>query len=299
MRHRADLAMRHAERVVREKGLTALPVDPKALAAACGIEVMTKPASSKGVSGMLIKVPDSNSFVIGYATHIDNEGFQRFSIAHELGHFFLDGHCDHLFGGDSLMHASHAGFVSEDPFELEADHFAAGLLMPRQLFVPAMERAGSGFVAIRALAERCKTSLTATAIRYAELSGDEPVAVVMSAGQRILYWFASAPFKRIPGITWLRRGDLLPRDSWTAAFNKDEGRVERCERWERTSSIHDWFGEGPNRELAEDVVGLGSYSRTLTVLFAEDPADWPDDEDEAEEDDPSAWDPTFHRSRRR
>jgi hypothetical protein len=162
-----------------------------------------------------------------------------------------------------------------------------------------MERAGSGFAAIEALAGRCETSLTATAIRYAELAGDEPVALVLSAGPRILYWFASAAFKRIPGITWLRKGELLPPQSWTVEFNKDEGRVERRERWERTSSIRDWFGEGPNRELAEDVVGLGAYGRTLSVLFAESLADWPDDDDEAEEDDPSEWNPTFHRSRRR
>jgi Zn-dependent peptidase ImmA (M78 family) len=30
-----------------------------------------------------------NAFGILYATHIPSEGFQRFSIGHELGHYFI------------------------------------------------------------------------------------------------------------------------------------------------------------------------------------------------------------------
>ncbi|MGB8741579.1 MAG: hypothetical protein WCD52_15455, partial [Xanthobacteraceae bacterium] len=30
-----------------------------------------------------------NAFGILYATHVPSEGFQRFSVGHELGHYFL------------------------------------------------------------------------------------------------------------------------------------------------------------------------------------------------------------------
>jgi len=293
----AELATRRGERLVEEAGITTLPVDPEALARARGIEVVAKPAEGEGVSGMLIRIPGSprDEFVIAYATHIDNEGFQRFSIAHELGHYVLDGHCDQLVGGDTQIHYSRAGFISGDRFEVEADHFAAGLLMPRSLFMAAMAKAGSGFRAIEALHRKCRTSLTATAIRYAQLS-DGPVAVVMSSGQRVDYWFASERFKQIPGISWLRKGEPVPRGTATAIFNADPARVARSERRDASSSIPEWFGGGPDRELSEDVVGLGSYGRTLTLLFAED---WPDEDDD-EDDVSSEWDPpTFHRSRRR
>jgi Zn-dependent peptidase ImmA (M78 family) len=82
-------------------------------------------------SGMLLR--HGNTFGIYYATHIPNEGFQRFSVGHELGHYFLDGHIDHILPKDGI-HVSHAGFVSADTFELEADHFSAGLLMPSTPF---------------------------------------------------------------------------------------------------------------------------------------------------------------------
>jgi hypothetical protein len=119
--------------------------------------------------------------------------------------------------------------------------------------------------------------------------------VVISTGQRIDYWCGSDRFKQIPNVQWLRKGEPVPRGTATAVFNADPGNVARCERREESSNILDWFGDSPDLELCEDVVGLGSYGKTLTVLFAED---WPDDEEE-EEDDLGAWEPTFHRSRRK
>ena len=64
--------------------------------------------------------------------HIDNIGFQNFSVAHELGHYFLPGHIDAVLA-DGDVHESRAGFASGDRYEMEADHFAATLLMPRSV----------------------------------------------------------------------------------------------------------------------------------------------------------------------
>lgn len=286
----AELASRRAERFVREKGVSALPVDPVALATDLGIEVIPKPVTAKGASGMLIGVPDSTQFVIAYATHITNEGFRRFTIGHELGHYVLDGHCDHLLSNEARVHVSHSGFVSGDKYEVEADHFAAGLLMPRPLFTKAMDPAGSGFSAIEKLHRQCNTSITSTAIRYAELS-DLPVAIVMSTGPTIDYWFASESFKRFRNIEWLRKGSRLPHRSSTFKFNQDESRIAQGEHWEQSTTVREWFGDGPDLELSEDVVGLGSYGRTLTVLFSEEPV--LDDEDQ-EDEKLGNWGPTFH-----
>ena len=56
------------------------------------ITVAAKPAIHPGVSGMLARV--GNEFAIAYATHIDNEPFQRYSVGHDLGHHSLPGHPD-------------------------------------------------------------------------------------------------------------------------------------------------------------------------------------------------------------
>ena len=95
------------------------------------------PESSGGVSGMLLRHGDM--FGILYATHVKSEGFRNFSVSHELGHYFLEGHIDHILPEDGA-HTSHAGFVSGDPYEMEADQFAAGLLMPETPFKRALSR---------------------------------------------------------------------------------------------------------------------------------------------------------------
>lgn len=61
-----------------------------------------------------------NDFMIVYATFIDSEGFRRLSIAHELGHYFLEKHIDHVLPKDGA-HQSHAGFTSADSDEQEPD----------------------------------------------------------------------------------------------------------------------------------------------------------------------------------
>jgi hypothetical protein len=58
------------------------------------------------------------------------------------------------------------------------------------------------------------------------------------------------------------------------------------------SNLRDWF-EGPHsQEVVEEVIGLGSYGKTLTVLTGMEPPDEiEDDEEEIEE----SWTPRFRR----
>jgi hypothetical protein len=278
-----------AENVVAEHGITALPVRPIALARQLGIEVMAKPARASGVSGMLLRV--GNSFGIAYATHIDNLGFQHFSIGHELGHYLLPGHIDAVLG-DGDVHESRAGFASGDRYEMEADHFAAALLMPRALFTDAMGPAGEGLAAIERLAGLCETSLTATAIRYTQYTGD-PVAIVLSTGQEIDYCFMSDALKEVDGLNWIRKHDRVPKSTPTSIFNRDEARVRRAERVEDTCDLQDWFGGRLSARITEEVIGLGKYGKTLTILTA---PELPDPEEIQEEEELiESWKPRFRR----
>jgi hypothetical protein len=271
-----------------QRGISALPVEPITIAREFDIEVVAKPVH-ESVSGMLLRV--GNSYGIVYARHIDNPGFERFSIGHELGHYFLPGHIDAVLG-DSDIHKSHAGFGSSDRYELEADHFAAALLMPRQLFTAALRRAGDGIAAIERLAEICKTSLTATAIRYTQCTSD-PVAIIVSTGGSIDYCFMSNALRDHDGIDWIRKRQAVSRTTPTFAFNRDPEKVRRADRVEDESDLQSWFGGSQSIELREDVIGLGRYGKTLTVLHG---IDLPDDQDE---DDDGAltesWPPRFRR----
>ena len=279
-----------AEKVVKDRNILTLPVDPIALACDLGIEVMAKPASAQGVSGMLLRVGDT--FGIAYATHIDSIGFQNFSVAHELGHYFLPSHIDAVLS-DRDVHESHAGFASGDRYEMEADHFAATLLMPRSFFTNAMRAAGDGLPAIEILAEKCRTSLTATGIRYTRCSRD-PVAIVLSTGSHINYCFMSDALKEVKGLNWIRKGEGLTRNTATFAFNQNPERVRQAERTEETSDLQDWFGGDHSLPVTEQMIGLGNYGKTLTVLTA---LDIEEQLEEIKEDEAlvESWTPRFRR----
>lgn len=280
MKKAADrgLAEQQAAAVLAERQIKSLPVDPIALASATGIVVQAMPSSGAGVSGMLLFT--GNSFGILYATHIDSDGFRNFSVAHELGHYFLPGHPDALFPSGSGEHRSRAGVMSSDPYETEADHFAAALLMPDPYFTSALRRCkDDGLAAVEHLRNLCRTSTIATAIRYAERA-TVPVAVIASAGQRIDFAFLSKAMQDFQ-VQWPRKGTPVPGGTLTEAFNREPANITEGRRETGSTTMRDWFGFRRGVALCEEVLGLGQgYGKTLTVLTSDTFAD-----DDAEDED--------------
>jgi transcriptional regulator with XRE-family HTH domain len=113
------------------------PVDIKALANLCGVQVVERDFP-EDISGLLIELEAGP--VIGI--HLwQNEGRQRFTIAHELGHHLL-GHHDRFH----LDLAAPSSGEGDDPLydwrlEREANDFAANLLMPASLVREAYKAA--------------------------------------------------------------------------------------------------------------------------------------------------------------
>jgi hypothetical protein len=291
--YRLKMAKQKGEAFVRDEKITALPIDPFAIAASRDIEVKAKPDAASGVSGMLLR--HGNQFGILYATHIKSEGFQRFSIGHELAHYLLEGHIDHILPANGI-HTSQAGFVSADPYELEADQFAAGLLMPGSLFKKELGRHQAGLETVETMADLCKTSLTATAIRYAELTEDA-VAVVISTGSVIDYCFLSDTMKGLPKLSWIKKGTMVPAGTATARLNGNPHRIADSDREEDEIDVKDWLGGIKSAKAIEQVVGLGSYGKTLTILTCPSVVDetYKDDDGDDEDDLIDRWTPRFRR----
>ena len=79
---------------------------------------------------------DSNDSIVGKVSHTDKKIYvkqgdipqrQRFTIAHELGHI-------KLHNGDKFRTERGLNVFSDDPEEVEANRFAAMLLMPENEF---------------------------------------------------------------------------------------------------------------------------------------------------------------------
>lgn len=134
--------------------------------------------------------------VITVSSHIAQLQRRRFSIAHELGHLEMHARQASMIVciDDDLAEWNLGG--KEKDLEVQANQFAASLLMPGQFISPRIEDREPSITDIAQLAEEFDTSLTATAIRYCQLSR-EPVAIVFSQAGFVKWYWPSQYFQEL------------------------------------------------------------------------------------------------------
>jgi len=126
---------------------------------------------------------------------------RRFTIAHELGHWEL-----HQDQTQLLCSAEDIRDYGRSPLEMEANHFAAELLMPPQPFREAIGKAEPSMKLIKNLVNEFGTTLTATAIRFADLSSHRFI-VVWSVSGKILWAYRDEKTTSL----FVKSGVQLPR----------------------------------------------------------------------------------------
>ncbi len=109
----------------------------------------------------------------------------RFTLAHELGHYYIDDHRNLLKAGHSLSYDKDHTFFSNLEVEQQANHFATNLIMPKSRFMRDMRASNIGIKAVKTLADKYKTSFTATVIQYHNLL-ESPSFLIFWRPNRIL-----------------------------------------------------------------------------------------------------------------
>jgi len=164
---------RQVSKILRDNNVHRPPVPVEKIAEGYGIEVRYEPAEDE-LSGALVR--KRNEVVIGVnASHHPNR--QRFTIAHEIAHFLLhDGvevHVDQDFRVN-LRDQRSSEAVSRE--EIEANGFAAELLMPKEFIVRDTRRFPAVDEAVKQrLANRYRVSKRAMGLRLANLGLDSPI----------------------------------------------------------------------------------------------------------------------------
>ena len=129
---RVQQAWREAEQLLVKHGARRAPVDVKRIAEHYA-RVVERPLDPD-ISGVLVPMEDGGWVILVNATHPPVR--QRFTVAHELGHLLLHGytapHADRAFKFRDAR--SSEGSALE---EIQANQFAAELLMPRELVLKA------------------------------------------------------------------------------------------------------------------------------------------------------------------
>lgn len=158
-----------AEELIKKYNIQTLPVPVEDIARKLGAKVIMRPDFDDDLDGMIVK--EGGVVVIGVNDGQHNNR-KRFTIAHEIGHLVLHGeiiekvHVDKSF--NYRFNRDGRSRIGQDRIEIEANRFAAELLMPEK-FLKKEKEISSGCMdfenGLTSLAEKYGVSVQAMAIR--------------------------------------------------------------------------------------------------------------------------------------
>jgi len=195
--------------------------------------------------------------IIMLSTGIKVVGQRRFTIAHEMGHFYNGKNREIFCKAEDLI-----GAKSKKNEEDEANAFAVELLMKKEWFTDFVKDKCPGIGTIKAAAEYFRVSLSAAAIRYSE-AGNFPVAVIMVHKGRVSWSAISEIFP----YQYVRRH--YPVNSYSEAEAFYSGRDVNTEP--HTVLADSWFLDDrsfrPNHKLVEQCLPMPNYHSVLVVVW--------------------------------
>lgn len=196
----------------------------------------------------------------------------RFTLAHELGHYFIASHRNALQAGHAPYHKSFCEYESKLFVEQQADCFASNLLLPRESFLKKAKGCGPGLGGVLSLSDYFDTSVSATAIRYASL-GVAPCIVIKWDLHRFGWkWLAEDAYAAGYRKTIEAKASVVSGSATDRAFAATAPPSERFFKSATTAAY--WFPfvtSGSNRDvmLHEHAMSLGRFG-VLTLLYPVD-----------------------------
>lgn len=247
-----------AEELLQSLGVTEpTEIDLEAIAWTLGVKsVKYRPLD--GCEAMILGAGDSAIVSINNRGCV---GRQRFSLAHELGHW-------HYHRGQVMVcRSDEIGDFGKkaSPAEKHADTYAANLLMPRYLFLPALRSFRKiDFDVIRKLGDSFGVSTTAASIRCIE-TGDIP-AIIICHDHQGRCWFSRSPL--IPD-RWFPRKELQAESSAMDVLFDAKKSIATSRM--KSVSAEAWFDryDAHRYEVLEQTFRFGP-SEILTLLVFED-----------------------------
>jgi Zn-dependent peptidase ImmA (M78 family) len=158
-----------ARRLIKEYGIENPPVPVESLAERLGAQISYSPFEGD-LSGMVFR--DGAKVIIG-VNSLHHPNRQRFTIAHEIGHMILhkgvEMHVDRAYRVNLRDDLSSQAV---DPEEIQANRFAAELLMPEHMLIEDLRGQEIDFeneADLRRLSLKYQVSLQALTLRLTNL----------------------------------------------------------------------------------------------------------------------------------
>lgn len=159
-------AKKLARNLLAKGDVSAAPVPVEKLAALANAEIRFRAMADELGSGSVQWQPDGRAIIGVNASH--SQSRQRFTIAHELGHLSLHGDAEYHFD-QKILYRNDVSSRATDEAEIEANQFAAELLMPEPLLSKDVDGLELDDVEIEQLARKYQVSVQAMTIRLTVL----------------------------------------------------------------------------------------------------------------------------------
>lgn len=195
----------------------------------------------------------------------------RFTLAHELGHYFITSHRNALRNGQAPEHPSFCEYESKLFVEQQADCFASNLLLPRDRFTMAAQKFGpsGGLRTVLSLAQRFNTSVTSTAIRYASLAVSPCIVIKWTSDKYGWKWLSDQAYEAGFRRTIEDKAAVIEGSATASAFAGEAVPPDGYFKKATTASF--WFpsikaGTSKDVILHEHAKPLGRFG-VLTFLY--------------------------------
>jgi Zn-dependent peptidase ImmA (M78 family) len=208
-----------------------------------------------GAEARLTKSPKLSFIRVN--NNIHELGRRRFAIAHEIGHLLLH---NEPFLFTMCEQNSVVLFHSSEQKEIEANSFAAALLMPRKMFESRCRKSSPSLDLVAHLAASFEVSLTAACMRYIEFCPHR-CCMAVSTKSKIRYHRRTADF----GYFLQPSEDVLP-----SSYAADLFAGESIPGGIRSVPAEAWLA-GPNIDLSKRIlehsITMPRYESVLTLLW--------------------------------
>ncbi len=216
---------------------------------------IVKEGTLKGSEGRLSVLGKSG--IITVKVDIPEQGKKRFIAAHELGHFELH---RLRFPTISCSDIDFHKWNKDKIYEVEANYFAAELLMPETMFKRRIERETLNRKLLDALSEEFQTSLTATAIRFVNFRPE--YALICSENSFIKWFVINEEFPY-----FVNTMGKVHRDSLAYDFFIGERLPESFFPVDKDAWIENSRFRGKLMEMA---IPLADYNQVLSLIYVEE-----------------------------
>lgn len=213
---------------------------------------------AEAFEGSLVRALDGPKGIVAINEAIREPSRKRFTIGHEIGHYLLPGHrnLENVCAG-GVIESWQKGLNQP---ELEANEFAVELLLPLKYVRDALQLKDPSLRSIARVATEFETSLTATTLRFVDLT-DLPCVAVWSEKKRARWYRRSSAFP-----FYLSKESLPSAESFAGwLFDGRRGPEDFAEV--PAKAWMEWRDADKVVRVLEHSIRLPNYDAVLTLLW--------------------------------